>query len=99
MCYNSPMPIIECVPNVSEGRRADVLETFAQAIRGERPRIGAVDVVPFVPIDGVTMAECVALARDVGQAIAERHHLPVFLYEEAASAPSRRNLEDIRRGE
>jgi glutamate formiminotransferase len=58
-----------------------------------------VDVVPFIPIEGVDMAACVALAGEVGAAIAERFGVPVFLYEEAASTPARRNLEDIRRGE
>ena len=144
------MPIIESIPNVSEGRRPDVIERLAKAIRatpgvrlldhsadashnrsvftlagdaaavkaatlalfdvaletidlrehsGEHPRLGAVDVVPFVPIEDVTMAECVALARDVGAAVAERFRLPVYLYEEASTNPSRKNLEDIRRGE
>jgi len=143
------MPVIECIPNISEGRRRDVLDACAGAIRatgarlldvkadaahnrtvftfagdapqvraavlalfdaalqtidlrqhaGEHPRLGAVDVVPFVPIEGVTMAECIALARSVAQEVAARHGLPVFLYEEAASSPDRRNLEDIRRGE
>jgi len=143
------MSVIECIPNVSEGRRPDVIEACAEAIRqtharlldvkpdeshnrtvftfagapdvvragalalfdvalaridlrqhsGEHPRIGAVDVTPFVPIEGVTMADCVALARDVAAEVSEKHQLPVFLYEEAATSPSRRNLEDIRRGE
>jgi len=144
------MAVIECVPNVSEGRRPEIVEAIADAIRrttgvrlldhssdvshnrsvftlagdaagveqavtaiyeravgavdlrtqrGEHPRIGAVDVVPFVPIEGVTMAECVALAKRVGAAIAERFQVPVYLYEEAAANPARRNLEDIRRGE
>jgi glutamate formiminotransferase len=66
---------------------------------GEHPRLGAVDVVPFIPIEGATMQDCVALARQVGEEIARRFGLPVFLYEEASSAPHRRNLEDIRRGE
>jgi glutamate formiminotransferase len=142
--------LIECIPNVSEGRRADVIAAMVDALRrvsgvrlldhssdashnrsvftlvgdaagveravlalferavadcdlrthrGEHPRVGAVDVVPFVPIEGVTMADCVALARKVGAAVAERFGIPVFLYEEAATAPGRRNLEDIRRGE
>jgi glutamate formiminotransferase len=67
--------------------------------RGEHPRLGAVDVVPFVPIEGVTMAECVALARAVGAAVAEQFQVPVYLYEEASADPARRNLEDIRHGE
>ena len=145
------MPIIESIPNVSEGRRPDVVERIADAVRatpgrarcstirrtrshnrsvftlagdasrvkaailalfeaavaaidlrthhGEHPRLGAVDVVPFVPIEGVTMAECVALAKDVGAAVAERFGVPVYLYEEASANPARKNLEDIRRGE
>jgi len=142
--------LIECIPNLSEGRRAEVVAAFTDAVRttpgvklldassdashnrsvltmvgdadgvaravlalferavasidlrthkGEHPRLGAVDVVPFVPIEGVTMAECVALARRVASEVAERFALPVFLYEEAATRPERRNLEDIRRGE
>src|SRR5947209_3766717 len=145
----SPMALIECIPNVSEGRRADVIEACALAIRqtrarlldvkpdaahnrtvytfagdadaiqsavlalfaralaaidlrqhsGEHPRLGAVDVVPFVPIEEVTMADCVTLATSIAKEVSRRHHLPVFLYEEAATSVSRRNLEDIRRGE
>ena len=142
--------VIECVPNVSEGRRPEIVAAMADAItavegvrlldyssdeshhrtvftfagdaagveravlalferalatidlrthRGEHPRMGAVDVVPFVPIEGVPMAECVALARRVGAAVADRFKVPVYLYEEASSDPARRNLEDIRRGE
>jgi glutamate formiminotransferase len=64
---------------------------------GEHPRLGAVDVVPFIPIEGVTMAECVALARETAAAVAERFGVPVYLYEEAATTPARKNLEDIRR--
>ena len=143
-------PIIESIPNVSEGRRPEVVERMAAAIRGtpgvrlldirrtrrttarssrssatrrrsrrrrwrcssravaaidlrshqgEHPRLGAVDVVPFVPIEGATMADCVALAKDVAATVAERFALPVYLYEDAATDPARRNLEDIRRGE
>jgi glutamate formiminotransferase / 5-formyltetrahydrofolate cyclo-ligase len=66
---------------------------------GEHPRLGAVDVCPFIPIEGVSMPDCVALAREVAAEVAARFALPVFLYEEAASTPARRNLEDIRRGE
>ena len=141
--------IIECVPNISEGQRPEVVEAVVAALRptgvrvldvqsdkdhnrsvltlagdeaalegavlalfeaavaridlrthqGEHPRMGAVDVVPFVPIEGATMQDCVALARRVAEQTAERFRVPVFLYEEAASAPHRRNLEDIRRGE
>ncbi len=143
------MALIECIPNISEGRRQDVLDACAGAIKatgarlldvtpdavhhrtvfsfagtpaqvkagalalfdtalatidlrthkGEHPRLGAVDVVPFVPLEGATMADCVALAKDVATEVAARHGLPVYLYEEAATSPARRNLEDIRRGE
>lgn len=144
------MAIIESIPNVSEGRRPEVVERLVSAIRatpgvrlldyssdpshnrsvltfvgdregvkaatlalyeqavasidlrqhkGEHPRLGAVDVVPFVPIEGVTMDECVQLAKDVAAAVAERYGVPVYLYEEASSNPARKNLEDIRRGE
>ena len=144
------MPIIESIPNVSEGRRPEVVEAIASAIRavpgvrlldyssdashnrsvftlagdaaplkaailamyeqalahidlrthqGEHPRLGAVDVVPFVPIEGVTMAQCVELARDVAGEVASRFGVPIYLYEDASSDPARRNLEDIRRGE
>jgi glutamate formiminotransferase len=145
-----PMPIIECIPNVSEGRRPEVVDAIAAAIRavpgvrlldyssdashnrsvftfagdagavkaavlalyaqalqtidlrqhsGEHPRLGAVDVVPFVPIEGVTMEACVALAKEVGREIGDRFGVPVYLYEEASANPARKNLEDIRRGE
>lgn len=67
--------------------------------RGEHPRMGAVDVIPFIPLEGATIKDCVALARRVGEAIAKAHQVPVFLYEDAASAPHRKGLEDIRRGQ
>ncbi len=67
--------------------------------KGEHPRMGAVDVVPFVPLSGAAMDDCVALAKDFGREFAERFHVPVFLYEEAASTPERRNLADVRAGE
>ncbi|HUE85620.1 MAG TPA: glutamate formimidoyltransferase [Vicinamibacterales bacterium] len=70
-----------------------------RAHRGEHPRLGAVDVCPFIPIEGASMQDCIELAREVAAEVGERHTLPVFLYEEAASTPARRNLEDIRRGE
>jgi len=67
--------------------------------QGEHPRLGVVDVVPFIPIESASIADCVALARRVGAAVAERFGVPVFLYEEAATALHRRNLEDVRRGQ
>lgn len=141
--------MIECVPNVSEGQRLDIVERMAGAIastpgvrllnhssdaahnrsvftfvgdagsveqavlalceravaeidlrtqHGEHPRLGAVDVVPFVPLGGSTMAECVKTARSAGAAIADRLGVPVYLYEEASNNPARKRLEDIRRG-
>jgi glutamate formiminotransferase/glutamate formiminotransferase/formiminotetrahydrofolate cyclodeaminase len=66
--------------------------------RGGHPRVGATDVVPFVPIKGATMEDCVTVAREVGSRIATELHIPVFLYERAASADHRRNLENIRKG-
>ena len=67
--------------------------------RGGHPRMGAVDVIPLVPIRGATMQDCVTLARDIGADIASRHDLPVYLYEKAATALHRRNLAEIRKGE
>jgi len=67
--------------------------------QGEHPRMGAVDVVPFVPLSGATMDDCITLAKEFGKEFAERFHVPVFFYEEAASMPERRNLADVRAGE
>jgi glutamate formiminotransferase len=143
-------PIVECVPNVSEGRDAARLARFADAIRatpgvqladvhadpdhhravftflggpdavaaaalaladavvaavdmrahrGIHPRIGSLDVLPFVPLAGVTMAQAVALAHAVGAAIAARHALPVYYYGHAARRPERRALRELRHGE
>jgi len=142
--------IVECVPNVSEGRRLDVIAGLANVItatpgvrlldqtsdadhnrsvftfagdpdaveraalalidasfavidmrghKGEHPRLGAVDVVPFVPLAGVTMDECVAIARRVGAAVAAKHDVPVFYYAKAATRPERVRLPDIRKPE
>lgn len=66
---------------------------------GEHPRMGATDVVPFVPISDVTMQECVEIARRLGKRVADNLNIPVYLYEEASARPDRVNLEDIRRGE
>ena len=139
--------LVECVPNVSEGRRADVISRCAAAIAavpgvrlldqtsdadhnrsvftfagdpdavlaaahalcdvafaeidmrthtGAHPRLGAVDVVPFVPISGATMDECVALAKRFGREAGERHAVPVYFYANAASRPERTKLGDIR---
>ncbi len=144
------MKLVECVPNISEGRRAEIYEAVAAAAaavdgvtllnvdpgadtnrtvitfvgapeavleaafqlvrkgvelidmsahRGAHSRIGAVDVVPFVPVAGVTMDECADLARRLGARVGRELKVPVFLYEHAASAPHRRNLADVREGE
>ena len=141
--------LIESVPNVSEGRRLDVVDRLAEAITdgsgvylldrtsdashnrsvftmagehgpvmdalerlvataiheidmdvhtGEHPRIGAVDVIPFVPLAATTMDDCVELARVFGERIALAHDLPVFLYAKAATRPERVKLADVRRG-
>jgi len=142
--------VIECVPNVSEGRDQEGVRQIAEAVRaapgvslldvssdsshnrtvltfvgdapgvragvlalfdaavpridltrheGEHPRMGAVDVVPFIPIRGAKVEDCVALSREVGEEIARRHGIPVYLYEDSASSEARRNLADIRKGE
>ena len=142
--------MVECVPNISEGRRLDVIDKLAQVIaatpgvrlldrtsdpdhnrsvftfagdgeaveraalaligatyevvdmrghKGEHPRLGAVDVVPFVPLAGSSMEECVAIAHRVGDAVATRHHVPVFYYANAATRPERIRLPDIRKPE
>jgi len=67
--------------------------------QGEHPRMGATDVVPFVPIAGMTMADCVEMARRLGERVGRELSIPVYLYEEAATRPERRNLADVRRGE
>jgi len=145
-----PRKLVECVPNVSEGRDREAVAAMAEAIRsvpnvflldvqsdpdhhrsvftfvgepeavaeavfrlfeaalpridlrrhrGEHPRMGAVDVVPFVPVRGVTMADCVELAKKVGEEIWRRFRVPVYLYGEAASRPERADLSEIRKGE
>jgi len=79
------------------GKAAELLDLTKH--QGAHPRMGAADVVPFIPIDGVTIEDCVAMARHVGAEIAKRFHIPVYLYEAAAATPERQNLENIRRGQ
>ncbi|HCV42964.1 MAG TPA: glutamate formimidoyltransferase [Bacteroidetes bacterium] len=67
--------------------------------KGEHPRLGATDVVPFVPVSGVTMKDCVKLAHEFGKRVGEELGIPIYLYEEAATTPERRNLSTIRKGE
>ncbi|MFL5489468.1 MAG: glutamate formimidoyltransferase [Gemmatimonadaceae bacterium] len=144
------MKLVECVPNFSEGRRADVVDAIRAAIAavegvsvldvssdashnrsvitfvasvetavdaafagigaaaeridlcqhsGEHPRIGATDVVPFIPLEGSTMEDCIALARALGERVGRELQIPVYLYERAATTPARENLADVRRGE
>jgi glutamate formiminotransferase len=66
---------------------------------GVHPRIGATDVIPFVPLEGVSVEECVALARHVGQELWDRYRIPVYFYEAAATRPERVNLENVRKGQ
>ena len=66
---------------------------------GEHPRIGATDVVPFIPLEGSTMEDCIALARALGERVGSELEIPVYLYERAATTPARENLADVRRGE
>jgi glutamate formiminotransferase len=79
------------------GKAAEVIDLTKH--QGAHPRMGAADVVPFIPIDGVTIEDCVAMARHVGEEIWTRHQIPVYLYEAAATTPERTNLENIRRGQ
>jgi glutamate formiminotransferase/formiminotetrahydrofolate cyclodeaminase len=69
------------------------------AHQGEHPRVGATDVVPFIPLEGATMDDCIALARRLGQRVGDELEIPVYLYERAATRPDRENLADVRRGE
>src|SRR5215475_11935797 len=79
------------------GKAAEVIDLNVH--QGAHPRMGAADVVPFIPIDGVTIEDCVAMAKHVGAEIWKRHQIPVYLYEAAAATPERQNLENIRRGQ
>ena len=79
------------------GKAAELIDLTKH--QGAHPRMGASDVVPFIPIDGVTIEDCVAMARHVGAEIWKRYQIPVYLYEAAATTPERQNLENIRRGQ
>ena len=79
------------------GKAAELIDLNVH--KGAHPRMGATDVVPFIPIDGVTIEDCVAMARHVGEEIWKRYQIPVYLYEAAATTPERQNLENIRRGQ
>jgi len=79
------------------GKAAELIDLNQH--QGAHPRMGAADVVPFIPIDGVTLEDCVTMARHVGEQIWKRYQIPVYLYEAAATSPERQNLENIRRGQ
>jgi len=79
------------------GKAAELIDLNVH--QGAHPRMGAADVVPFIPIEGVTIEDCVAMARHVGEEIWKRFQIPVYLYEAAAATPERQNLENIRRGQ
>src|ERR1700690_152967 len=79
------------------GKAAELIDLTRQT--GGHPRGGAADVVPFIPIEGVTLEECVALAKNVGREIWRRYQVPVYFYEAAAQRPERANLQKIRRGQ
>jgi glutamate formiminotransferase len=79
------------------GKAAELIDLNAH--QGAHPRMGATDVVPFIPIEGVTIEDCVNIARQVGEQIWKRYKIPVYLYEAAATRPERQNLENIRRGQ
>ena len=79
------------------GKAAELIDLNVHS--GAHPRMGAADVVPFIPIDGVTVEDCVAIANHVGKEIWKRYQIPVYLYESAARIPERQGLENIRRGQ
>lgn len=90
-------PAVEEAALKAVGKAAELIDLRNH--KGEHPRMGATDVVPFVPISDVTMVECVEIARRVGQKIAEQYHIPVYLYESAATRPDREDLAQVRKGE
>lgn len=99
--------LVVTVVGEPEALKEAVIEAIGVAVKlidlnhhqGQHPRMGAADVVPFIPIKGCTMDEAIALSKEVGARVAEAYNLPVFLYEKSASAPHRENLAAIRKGE
>src|SRR5512135_3533178 len=79
------------------GKAAELIDLTKH--QGAHPRLGASDVVPFIPIEGVTIEDCAATARLVAEEIWKRHRVPTYLYEAAARTPERQNLENVRRGQ
>ncbi len=92
-------PMDRAVEAAFRGIRAAAERIDLCSHSGEHPRIGATDVVPFVPLEGSTMDDCIALARELGERVGRELEIPVYLYERAATQPSRENLADVRRGE
>lgn len=108
--YSNDTDHNRCVVTVvgqPEALKAAVIEAVGKAVElidlnkheGQHPRMGAVDVVPFIPIKGCTMDDAIAMSKEVGAKVAEMYNLPVFLYEKSASAPYRENLAAVRKGE
>ena len=108
--YSNDQDHNRCVVTVvgeREPLKAAVIEAIGKAVElidltkheGQHPRMGAVDVVPFIPIRNASMEDCIALSKEVGEEVAKLYNLPVFLYEKSASAPHRENLAAIRKGE
>jgi glutamate formiminotransferase len=91
-----PAAVVEAAVR-GAGKAAELIDLTRQ--QGEHPRIGAADVIPFVPISGIRLEQCVLLARQAGLEIWRRHGVPVYFYEAAASRPDRANLDDLRRGQ
>jgi glutamate formiminotransferase/formiminotetrahydrofolate cyclodeaminase len=91
-----PEPVAEAAVR-GVGKAAELIDLTKHT--GAHPRLGATDVVPFIPIDGVAIEDCVALSKKVGREIWERYRIPVYFYEAAAQRPERTNLENIRKGQ
>lgn len=99
--------LVVTVVGEREPLKAAVISAIGKAVElidltkheGQHPRMGAVDVVPFIPIRNASMDDCIALSKEVGEEVAKLYNLPVFLYEKSASAPHRENLAAIRKGE
>src|ERR1700749_4849746 len=91
-----PQAVVEAAVRAA-GKAAELIDLSAQ--RGVHPRIGAADVIPFVPVSAFSLEQCVLLARQAGSAIWRRHGVPVYFYEAAAAGPDRALLEDVRRGQ
>jgi glutamate formiminotransferase len=92
----SPQAVVEAAVRAA-GKAAELIDLTAQ--QGVHPRIGATDVIPFVPICGITLAQCAILARQAGLEIWKRHNIPIYFYEAAASRPDRALLEQVRQGQ